>query len=159
MSCKIVFYVFFNELVFLSRPNRTFPKRAERTPKESTSSLGTPPFKGPERNICRRQLRLILEIKARQRRAQKYMLNLMLIWWAWWRYDFLNSRANIPMRWCKWRSLERTERRGSKIQWKNQSWAAFGRPPKTTSSCNEGGLRPPAIYKRFQWETKGGYGE
>ena len=76
----------------------------------------------------------------------------MLIWWAWWGYDFLNSSANIPMRWCKWRSLERSERRGSKILWKNQSWAA-------ASWCNEGGLRPPIFYKRFQWETKGGSGE
>ena len=46
MSCKIVFYVFFIEKYILSQPNRTFPKRAERTPKESTSSLVTSP-KGP----------------------------------------------------------------------------------------------------------------
>ena len=38
-----LFMYFWMENKILRQPNRTFPKRAERTPKERTSSLVTPP--------------------------------------------------------------------------------------------------------------------
>ena len=60
MSCKIVFYVFFTEKYILSKPNRTFPKHI------LSCNLS---LKGPQRNICRRQLKLIRHRASARRRA------------------------------------------------------------------------------------------
>ena len=46
-----------NQIV--GKPNRIIPKNFARNPTGSKHHLLYPPSKGPERNICRRQLRLI----------------------------------------------------------------------------------------------------